>query len=423
MEKYLLEDEIYQKNFLDIVADKARSYGFQVSFINDEHDDTVDYYMCIYLDIYKDFVLEHFKAIAKYFELYYTEEPCGLYVKKINRYNFFSEALYLSSKISHMDIITKLYQRNNIEIPENIIFHFGKALELHYNIILDIDKNINTRLETNKLLLSNKVYNGYNQQMYKILNPYTLKSFFSENTKDKERVKKMGIFHKTGNPNNIPLKELKKYGEIIDFYIQDNAIAAYNRKLTETGIKYCLEEPVDFLDYKHYKKIDSFSDNELSLNEFTLHILKKDEKQAKEAINKQEFRGFDNITNAKEKEKLSNMNHIIFYVPSWYLKTFNTLAMKHNMNYYYFNDCEIDGIDQIPLITHASNFFILKKVMETCLINYMNGKRIYNPSKEIELYQEAKYYPDINGTNINKPAYIIVKEINRIEKDMKSEKI
>ena len=49
MEKYLLEDEIYQKNFLDIVADKARSYGFQVSFINDEHDDTVDY---VYLSGY-----------------------------------------------------------------------------------------------------------------------------------------------------------------------------------------------------------------------------------------------------------------------------------------------------------------------------------------------------------------------------------
>ena len=97
--------------------------------------------------------------------------------------------------------------------------------------------------------------------------------------------------------------------------------------------------------------------------------------------------------------------------------------MKNNMDYYYFDDYEIDVIDQIPLITHASNFFILKKVMEICLINYMNGKRIYNPEKEIELYPEAKYYPDIAGTNIDKPAYIIAKEINRIEKDIKRGKI
>ena len=93
MEKYLLEDEIYQKNFLDIVADKARSYGFQVSFINDEHDDIVDYYMCIYLDIYKDFVLEHYKAIDYFFEKGFTDDPCGLYVKKINLLNVFSELL------------------------------------------------------------------------------------------------------------------------------------------------------------------------------------------------------------------------------------------------------------------------------------------------------------------------------------------
>jgi hypothetical protein len=41
-----------------------------------------------------------------------------------------------------------------------------------------------------------------------------------------------------------------------------------------------------------------------------------------------------------EKEKLLNMDHIIFYVPSWYLQNFHTLAMKHNMNYYYFDDYE-----------------------------------------------------------------------------------
>ena len=53
----------------------------------------------------------------------------------------------------------------------------------------------------------------------------------------------------------------------------------------------------------------------------------------------------------------------------------------------------------------------------------MNSNRIYNPGKEMELYPESKSYPDINGTNINKPAYIIAKEINRIEKDMKRGKI
>lgn len=416
MEKYLLEDEIYQKNFLDIVADKARSYGFQVSFINDEHDDIVDYYMCIYLDIYKDFVLEHFRAIDRYFNLYYTQEPCGLYVKKINIDNIFPEALYISYKILHMQIITKLYQRNNVEIPETIVFHFEKALELHYNIVLDTNKAQNTRLETNKLLLLDKGYKGYNQQMYKIENPHTLTAFLSENTQDKERIKKMGTFHKTGNPNNMPLKELKKYGKTIDFFIQDDAIAAYNRKLSDTDIKYCLEEPVDFLDYKHYKKIDNFDDNELSLNRFTLHILKKDEKQAKEAINKLAFRGFANITNEKGKEKLLSMDHIIFYVPSWYLQNFNTLAMKHNMNYYYFDNYEIEDIDQIPLITHASNFFVVKKIMETCLINYINANEIYNPEKEMELYPEAKYYPDITGKHIDKPANIIKRKIKHIEK-------
>lgn len=423
MEKYLLEDEIYQKNFLDIVADKARSYGFQVSFINDEHDDTVDYYMCIYLDIYKDFVLEHFKAIDYFFNMDHVEEPCGLYVKKINIKNIFSEALYIGYKILHMDIITKLYQRNNVEIPENIFSQFKKALELHYSIIINTEKQQNTRNTTNKLLLSNKVYSGYNKQMYKLENPYTLTALFAENTQDKEVRKKMGIFHKTGNKNNIPLKELKKYGETTHYFIEDKFIASYNRKLTEAGIKYCLEEPVDFLGYNHYKNLDNFGDNELSSYEFILHILKKDEKQAKEAINKLEFRGFANITNTKEKEKLLNMNHIIFYVPSWYLQNFNTLAMKHNMNYYYFDDYEIEKIDQIPLITHASNVYILKKIMEICLVNYMNSNRIYNPGKEMELYPESKSYPDINGTNINKPAYIIAKEINRIEKDMKRGKI
>lgn len=416
MEKYLLEDEIYQKNFLDIVADKARSYGFQVSFINDEHDDTVDYYMCIYLDIYKDFVLEHFRAISCLFNLYHTQEPCGLYVKKINIYNLFSDSLYIAYKIQHMEIITKLYKRGNTKIPESIYFHFEKSLELHYNIILDIDKNQNTRNETNKLLLSNKVYNDYNQQMYKIENPHTLTAFFSESAKDKDRIKRMGIFHKTGNPNNIPLKELKKYGKTIDFFIRDNSIAAYNRKLTETGIKYCLEKPFELMDYKHYKNIDNFNENNLSISEFTLHILKKDEKQAKEAINKLEFRGFANITNTKEKEKLLNMDHIVFYVPSWYLQNFHTLAMKHNMNYYYFDNYEIERIDQIPLITHASNFFILKKIMETCLINYMDLNRIYNPNKEMELYPEAKYYPDIIGKYIAQPANIIKREIKHIEK-------
>lgn len=416
MEKYLLEDEIYQKNFLDIVADKARSYGFQVSFINDEHDGTVDYYMCIYLDIYKDFVLEHFKAIAKYYELYYVDEPCSLYVKKINLYNVFSDTLCIGYKLLHMEVITKLYQRNNAEIPETIFFHFGRSLELHYNIILDINKTHNTRNETNKLLLSYKVYNEYNKQMYKLNNPYTLSSFLSENTQDKERVKKMGVFHKTGNKNNMPLKELKKYGETTEFFIQDNSIAAYNRKLTEIGIKYCLENPFDLMDYKHYKNIDNFNENDLFISEFTLHILKKDIKLAKEAINKLEFRGFDNITNAKAKEKLLNMDHIVFYVPSWYLQNFHTLAMKHNMNYYYFDNYEIEDIDQIPLITHASNFFILKKVMESCLINYIDVNRIYNPEKEVELYPEAKYYPDITGKHVDKPINIIRRKIKQIEK-------
>ena len=110
------------------------------------------------------------------------------------------------------------------------------------------------------------------------------------------------------------------------------------------------------------------------------------------------------------------MDHIIFYIPSWYLQNFNTLAMKHNMNYYYFDDYEIERIDQIPLITHASNFFVLKKIMETCLINYINPNEIYNPNKEVELYPEAKFYPDITGKYVNKPANIIKRKISKIEK-------
>ena len=165
MEKYLLEDEIYQKNFLDIVADKARSYGFQVSFINDEHDGTVDYYMCIYLDIYKDFVLEHYKAIAKYYELYWVVDPCGLYIIKLKLQNVFAEMLSISYHLMHMNIITKLYQRNNVEIPEGIVYHLQKTFELHYKILLDKTKKEEVRYNTNKLLLQKKAYIDYNKLM------------------------------------------------------------------------------------------------------------------------------------------------------------------------------------------------------------------------------------------------------------------
>ena len=421
MEKYLLEDEIYQKNFLDIVADKARSYGFQVSFINDEHDDTVDYYMCIYLDIYKDFVLEHFKAIAKYFEIFLIDNPCSIFVIKLK--NLFVDSLTIASKISNMELITKLYQRNNINIPETLLFHFQKALILHYITSIDLNKKENIRFNSKQLLLIKQAYIEYTKQMYKVLNPQSLTSIFSSNTKDTERQKNMGVFFKTGNPNNMPLKDLKKLGKVVDYIIDDKFIESYNRKLSETNIKYSLEKPYKQFDYEHYKKLDNFQESDIITQTFFLHVLKKDERIAKEAINKLEFRGFANITNTKEKEKLLNMDHIIFYVPSWYLQNFHTLAMKHNMNYYYFDDYEIEKIDQIPLITHASNVYILKKIMETCLINYMNSNRIYNPGKEMELYPESKSYPDINGTNINKPAYIIAKEINRIEKDMKHGKI
>lgn len=415
MEKYLLEDEIYQKNFLDIVADKARSYGFQVSFINDEHDDTVDYYMCIYLDIYKDFVLEHFKAIAKFYELFWTKNPCGLFVTKIKLQNIFSEMLGVSYHLMHMNIVTKLYQRNNIEIPESIVYHLQKTFELHYNTLLDQTKKEETRYNINKLLLQKKAYTDYNNLMFNAENPYSLSAILSWGI-DSKRTIETGIFYKTGNPNNVPLKELKKYGQTTDFQINDKFIAAYNRKLTETGIKYSLERPCTTFDFKHYKNIDNFNENELSVTRFAIHILKKDENIAKEAINKLEFRGFDNITNTKEKEKLLNMDHIVFYVPSWYLQNFHTLAMKHNMNYYYFDNYEIEDIDQIPLITHASNFFVVKKIMETCLINYINANEIYNPEKEIELYPEAKYYPDITGKNIDKPAYVHKKLIMKVEK-------
>lgn len=416
MEKYLLEDEIYQKNFLDIVADKARSYGFQVSFINDEHDDTVDYYMCIYLDIYKDFVLEHYKAIAKYYELYVSDDPCGLYVVKINFQNVFAETLSISYNLIHMNIITKLYQRNNVEIPESIIFQFRNALELHYKTLFDQSKKEETLYNINNLLMQKKVYIDYNKQMYNTANPHSISALFDFGSVDEKRKKEMGIFHKTGNVNNIPLRELKKYGQTTNFRIHDKLIAPYNRKLTETGIKYSLERPYTAFDYRHYKDIDNFNENELSISRIVIHILKKDEKIAKEAINKLEFRGFDNITNIKEKEKLLNMDHVIFYVPSWYLQNFHTLAMKHNMNYYYFDNYEIEDIDQIPLITHASNFFVVKKIMETCLINYINANEIYNPEKEIELYPEAKYYPDITGKNIDKPAYVHKKLIMKVEK-------
>lgn len=54
--------------------------------------------------------------------------------------------------------------------------------------------------------------------------------------------------------------------------------------------------------------------------------------------------------------------------------------------------------------------------METCLINYMALNRIYNPNKEMELYPEAKYYPDIIGKYIAQPANIIKREIKHIEK-------
>ena len=416
MEKYLLEDEIYQKNFLDIVADKARSYGFQVSFINDEHDDTVDYYMCIYLDIYKDFVLEHFKAIAKYYELYWIDDPCGLYVVKINLKNVFAEMLSISYNLIHMNIITKLYQRNNVEIPESIVFQFRNALELHYKTLFDQSKKEETLYNINKLLMQKKVYIDYNKQMYNNANPHSISALFSFGSVDEKRKKEMGIFYKTGSQNNIPLKELKKYGQTTDFQINDKFIAAYNRHLAETGIKYSLERPYTAFDYSHYKNIDNFNENELSISRIVVHILKKDKNVAKEAINKLEFRGFANITNVKEKEKLLNMDHIVFYVPSWYLQNFHTLAMKHNMNYYYFDNYEIEDIDQIPLITHASNFFVVKKIMETCLINYINANEIYNPEKEIELYPEAKYYPDITGKNIDKPAYVNKNFIMKVEK-------
>ena len=85
-------------------------------------------------------------------------------------------------------------------------------------------------------------------------------------------------------------------------------------------------------------------------------------------------------------------------------------------NYFYFDNYEIEDIDQIPLITHASNFFILKKVMESCLINYIDVNRIYNPEKEVELYPEAKYYPDITGKHVDKPINIIRRKIKQIEK-------
>ena len=320
MEKFLLEDEIYKKNFLDIVADKARSYGFQVSFINDEHDDTVDYYMCIYLDIYKDFVLEHFKAIAKYFEIFLIDNPCSIFVIKLK--NLFVDSLTIASKISNMELITKLYQRNNINIPETLLFHFQKALILHYITSIDLDKKENIRYNSQQLLLIKQAYTEYTKQMYKVLNPHSLTSIFSNNTKDTERQKNMGIFFKTGNSNNIPLKELKKLGTVVEYIIDDKFVESYNRKLSETNIKYSLEKTYKQFDYEHYKEFDNFKESDIITQTFFLHVLKKDEKLAKEAINKLEFRGFDNITNAKEKEKLLNTDHIIFYIPSWYLKTF-----------------------------------------------------------------------------------------------------
>ena len=120
----------------------------------------------------------------------------------------------------HMNIITKLYQRNNVEIPEGIVYHLQKTFELHYKILLDKTKKEEVRYNTNKLLLQKKAYIDYNKLMFNVVNPYSPSAILSWGT-DSKRTIETGIFYKTGNPNNIPLKELKKYGQTTDFQIND----------------------------------------------------------------------------------------------------------------------------------------------------------------------------------------------------------